>query len=108
MGPSATCVGTGRLQAAVEVVRLRHRVMRADIVALLRALAQTEIRLLFFKGFALSEVHFDEPGARPYADVDALVSERDVIAVLSVARRNVSVKRHGKVLGRSTSLGQAA
>lgn len=89
MGPNGSGADAGRLKAAVEVARLRHLLVRADIVALLTALAPTGIRLLFFKGFALAQDYYDDPGARPYGDVDTLVSERDVTTVLSIARRQL-------------------
>ncbi|WP_027481677.1 lasso peptide biosynthesis B2 protein [Deinococcus pimensis] len=64
----------------------QHHARRAELVELLRVWHASGIEVLLFKGFALAEWVYRDPGQRPSQDVDVLVRPGDERRALSLAR----------------------
>ena len=63
----------------------RNAVMFTAASRLLLALAAAEIRVLALKGVALSLTAYDDPGVRPFADIDILVDAENMDAAGRIA-----------------------
>lgn len=70
---SARFASDPRLVKGSLAARASHVSIRAAVLPLLAALRHVGIEVLLFKGFYLAEFVYDEPGDRPYSDVDVAV-----------------------------------
>jgi hypothetical protein len=75
------------LKAAFLTARARHELIKQDVIELVRALNVEGIVPVIYKGFALAEFVYDQPGVRFHGDVDLLLRSEDFWRALEVGLR---------------------
>jgi len=67
--------------------RQRTRLMLDGCLELLTAFGQMGIRAIPFKGAVLAPLYYADPLLRPLADLDLLIHEKDVVAVIHILQK---------------------
>ena len=75
-----------QLKPAFLQARARHELIKQEVLELVRAWNAAGIIPVIYKGFALSEFVYDQPGARFHGDVDVLVRPEEFERALEVGQ----------------------
>jgi Uncharacterised nucleotidyltransferase len=71
-------------KAAFIAARIRHEQIKQEVLAMVRAWNTAGIEPLLYKGFALAEFTYPQPGTRYHSDVDVLVQPTDFKRALEI------------------------
>lgn len=82
--PSVPAEVAELFRARARSARLRHLGHMGELVALARALARESIEVQVYKGPALAELLYPEPGLREYSDLDVVVLPADLARARAV------------------------
>jgi hypothetical protein len=78
--------------------RARHELIKQEVLELVRAWNAVGIVPMLYKGFALAEWSYDQPGTRFHGDVDVLIREDEFERALEVGRQHGWVVPAGQLL----------